>query len=360
MMCNDCGDNIDAAYAALISADVLVEKIRGISEVARIAKAEIRLRRYLEAKWDVRKAEAIRISVSMAKKLKNNKEISSSIGKIMNKWSKDVIPAFNTEIARVYRLARIAGYKKATGQTAASLQFNIPKTEGNTNAVLKAKKPKAKGLPVFDLVDEQAVDSLESKNTFWVGNHYDANISDSIKEITKITMIEAGKSPSESGKLMGDRIKTILGTFTTPLGYTGTQQQYFEGLVANAMTVGRAYGQLRSFSEIGITKYTIVNPGGDRICPVCEQIQGTTFSTKQGLSQIEKEYSAKNPEDIKRIHPWPKLKDIDGKNSTELSSQGLSLPPYHFRCRCTVDVSVDIESYEDLSPMVFPIPPKAA
>lgn len=349
-MCNECSDNIDAKYISLISSGVLVEKIVGISEIARIAKIEINLRRYLEAKWNVRKASAAKIAGAMADKSKDHKEISSAIGKEMNKWSGAVKPMFNTEMKRVYRLSRIAGHKKATGRTKASLQFNIPKTR--LTKIVKAKN-KAKIMPTFDVIDEQAIASLEDKNTFWVGNHYDVNISDSVRDTARETMIEAGQSPTTAGKLMETRITGILSTFATPLGYTGTQAQYFEGLVANAMTVGRVYGQLRSFAEIGITKYTIVNPGGSRICPVCLELQGTTFETKQGLQQIQNEYLAKTPKDIKQIHPWPKIGEISGKNSKELSSQGVALPPYHFKCRCTIDVATEIQSYEELIPIKF-------
>ena len=52
-----------------------------------------------------------------------------------------------------------------------------------------------------------------------------------------------------------ERIKEILSKFITPGGFVGTEKQYFEGLVSNAMTVGRVYGQMRSFSQIGITRY---------------------------------------------------------------------------------------------------------
>jgi hypothetical protein len=327
-MCKECGDNIDAAYVAMVASHTLIEKVIGLNEIARIAKAEIRLRRYVEAKWDRRKAAAVQIATSMAKNKKKPKAIASAVAKEMNKWTSDVLPTFNTELARVYRLARIAGHKKATGQTKASLQFNIPKTEDNTIPIVKAKKPKTRVIPTFDVVDEQTVSALEDKNIFWIGNHYDSNISDSIRDTTKETMIQAGASPKEAGKLMNERIKNALGVFTTPLGYIGTQTQYFEGLVANAMTVGRVYGQLRSFAKIGITKYTIVNPGGSRMCPVCAELQGTTFEVKQGLKQIESEYAAKNPEDIKSLHPWPKVSEVAGKDSDALASQGLSLPPF--------------------------------
>lgn len=352
-MCQDCC-KIDKAYVNLLSADVAIEKALGISEISSIARAEIRLRKYVEKKWDVRKNEAINEATKLAKELKSHKVISHTINKIMNKWSKDIIYVFNSEIREVYRLARIAGYKKATGQTKASLQFNIPKT----NEVRKADSEIS--LPEFDLVDENAIEALESKNIFWIGEHYDENISDSVRDTAKSVMVEAGETTVLAGKLMKEKIGKILSEFRTPAGYVGTEKQYFEGLVSNAMTVGRVYGQMRSFSQIGITKYTIVNPGGSRMCEACASIQGTTFTLEQGLKQINREYEAKTPEDIKKIHPWLSASKIIGKNADELSSMGLSLPPYHFKCRCTIDISEEITSFEDLTPIPFPIPAKAA
>lgn len=359
-MCKQCENSsygtLDQAYIKMTSFDFVVEKTLGLSEVASIAKSEIRLRKYVEAKWNIRKLEAVKLASSMAKNGKKYKDISRAIDKIMNKWSEDVLPVYNVEMRRIYRLARIAGYKKATKQTKASLQFNIPKAEESSVTKAKTKKPKFDVLPSFDLVDQQAMDALEERNIFWVGNHYNSNISDSIRDTTRTSLVESGQSTAEAGRLIETRILSALSTFVTPSGYTGSQKQYFEGLVANAMTVGRVYGQLRSFSQIGITKYTIVNPGGDRICPVCESIQGTSFETKQGLEQIEREYAASSPEDIKSLHPWPKIDQVLGKDSESLSSMGLSLPPYHFRCRCTTDVSSEIESYEELVPIKFPVP----
>lgn len=350
-MCQECC-KIDKAYVNLLSADIAIEKALGVSEISSIARAEIRLRKYVEKKWDVRKNEAIKKSVELAKKLKSYKDISQAINKIMNKWSKDILPVYNSEIREVYRLARIAGYKKATGQTNASLQFNIPKTRVVNKAEVR--------LPDFDLIDENTVEALENKNIFWIGEHYDENISDSVRDTAKSVMVEAGESTALAGKLMKEKISKILSEFRTPAGYVGTEKQYFEGLVSNAMTVGRVYGQMRSFSQIGITKYTIVNPGGSRMCEACASIQGTTFTLEQGLKQINREYKAKTPGDIKRIHPWLSPSKIIGKNANELSSMGLSLPPYHFKCRCTIDISEEIASFEDLIPVVFPIPSKAA
>jgi hypothetical protein len=344
---------IDKAYLDLLYADLWVEKALGLKEISRIAKAEMRLRKYLEGKWNIRRSEAIESAISLAKNRKSYKTISSSINRIMNKWSRDVLPVYNSEMREVYKLARIAGYKKASGETSASLQFNIPKTT-------PIEKADSNISVDFDLVDENTMEALENRNIFWVGEHYDKNISDSVKDTAKSVMVEAGESTSLAGQLMGERIKEILSKFITPGGFVGTEKQYFEGLVSNAMTVGRVYGQMRSFSQIGITRYEIVNPGGSRMCEVCANLQGKTFDVKQGLEQITKEFKSSSPEDIKKIHPWLASSKVIGKSTDSLASMGLSLPPYHFRCRCTIDVSSEVESFEDLTPIPFPVPSKAA
>jgi len=352
-MCNVCDNDIESTYRAVVASNHLVAKAFKLSYTAQLAQTELRLRRYLEAKWNIRRTEAVSKASSMARKKSRAAAITAAINKIMKPWAPEVLPKFNKEMESVYRMARVAGHKKATRQSTASLQYNIPPTTGDDKTVAKAKYDVN---PTFDLIDEAAIDALENQNVFWVGQHYDENLSKTIAATAKETMIEAGQSTEKAAKLMEERITNALTIFVTPAGFAGTEKQYFEGLVANAMTVGRTYGQMRSFAQIGIQKYTIVNPGGSRICEVCLGLQGKTFTTEQGLDQIINEFAAKKPETIKLVHPWPRsAKGIAGKTSSQLASAGLALPAYHFRCRCTIDI-VDVSSYADLVPMTFPIP----
>lgn len=360
-MCDCESHTIDTSYIRLAASDLLIAKALKLSEVAQIARAEVRLRELLEAKWDKHAANATKQASTMARQGKSASQIAAAIRKEMQKWAEEITNTFNAEVAGVYRNARVAGYKKAHRTTAASLQYNTPSTA-------KVVKAKVEALPSFDVVDDAAVQSLEEHNTFWIGEHYDKNLSNSIRDTTRKTMVEAGASPAAAGKLMAQRVKDMLGKVVTPTGFIGTSKQYFEGLVANAMTVGRVYGQMRSFAEAGIRRYTIVNPGGSRMCEVCAHLQGKTFELEQGLKQIETELQIDDPKGIKKAHPWVSLKQLKevspnsgrlkGKAATSdsaaLAKAGFSLPPYHFKCRCTVDIADDIKSYSELMPMSFP------
>ena len=357
------------SYIGLVASDEVVAKALKISEVSRIARAEARLREFVDAAWNKRAKMATKKAVSMAKQLKTSKQISATVDRIMAGWAKDVTPVFTAELENIYKLARIAAYKKAILRTKAPLQYDTPKFEKVKKAAAGTIRA-AQLLPSFDLVDDMAVEALKKDQTFWIGRHYQHNLSPTIAKVSREVMIEAGKNAKLAGDLMSVNVANAFSHVSIPGGFHGTSKQYFEGLVANAATVGRVHGQMTSFMQIGITRYRITNPSDHRTCPVCTHMDGKVFTTQQGAQQMGDEMAAKTPEDIKKIHPWHTEKELKKispasgrvkgpagvKDSKALADAGFSLPPFHFRCRCTVDVSEEAGSYKDLSPMSPPTP----
>jgi hypothetical protein len=353
-------------YDGLIASDEMVIKVLRISEVAAMARIETRLREYLEAEWQRRAKQATAVAVDMARQLKASGQIDKAVGKIMATWQEAITPRYLAEIERIYRLARTAGHKKATRQFKGSLQYNASQIE---SAVTKAA-PSAQLLPSFDLIDQQAVAALKDHQVFWIGEHY-KGVSPEIAKITRTTMLEAGKAPSVAGKLMAERINTAFTHVKIPSGFTGTSKQYFDGLVANAATTARVYGQLRSFAEIGITHYKIHATGGPGMCGSCALMDGKVFTVQQGLSQMQSELNATTPDGVKAAAPWISLKELQRispqpgplkgeagiRDAKALSEGGQALPPYHLNCRCTVDVEESFASYEDLSPLPISVMP---
>ncbi len=120
------------------------------------------------------------------------------------------------------------------------------------------------------------------------------------------------------------------------------------------MTNGRVRGQVRSFVDIGVTRYEIVNPMDRRTSPICQFMNGRVFTVREGASQIESIAGATDPETVKKEHPWMSAKAagaIHGRGGDRaLARAGLSLPPYHFRCRTTVDISTESISFATLTP----------
>jgi len=551
---------LDRLHDGLAAVDAIIAKAIGISEVARIARIETRLREYLNAKWNARKRRAVERAGSMARAGKSAAEISRAVKGIMSGWAREIAPRYKRDFREIYRLARIAGWKKGGRLTRGTLAYKGPSpftaevkkgdlwsipiqevtsedTSVNTipsvfrrakfrrgrvnadigggkyetatrylsgrgvtnvvwdpfartpehnkkaaarirnggaatatvaNVLNVIKDPKARdrvirqaanavgkngvayfqvyegdgsgkggktdrgwqankslsayvesiarvfryviprngylearqrnpeeikelekatvpraavALPTFDVVDTAAAGALVDRQVFWIGRHYDDNISQSIRDTARGSLIEAGTNRQRAGELMQQRVAENLSHVRTPRGWHGTQAQYFEGLAANAATVGRVHGQMRSFIDLGITKYEIRHPSDSRTCRVCAHMDGKVFTVAQGAQQMQQELAiaeipGQSPEEyrdaVKAVHPWiqdsnrgmEKLNNIGsglpGKqgpaDAQAYAEAGLSLPPYHYRCRCTVDVSTEAGSWEAFGAESVPIP----
>lgn len=343
---------LEAVFEGLRVSEEAVAKALNISEVGQIARSELRFRQYLLAQWNAHAAKAVARASSMARQGKSADSIARATRKIMQAWSARVTPRMNAEVDRIYRLARTAGWKKATGQTKAPLTYDTPNL---TELVVEKALPGFAALPAFDVIDDEAIAALQGQQILWIGEHFDENLAAGIQTTARETMLEAGQNRAVAGRLMQERMADQFAHVRTPGGFNGSVEQYFEGLAANAATVARAHGQLSSFMRVGATRYEIVNPRDRRTCPVCAHMDGKTFTTQQGADQMFAELKAESPDDIKQIHPWHSKKELDkisskpgqmkgkagAKDSADLSNAGFSIPPFHFRCRCAVDIDSD-------------------
>ncbi len=332
----------------LVATDSVLAKALGLPETTQIARRESRLRVFMLRAWDKRAGQAAARGASVAARGGGARAVEAAVDKAMQPWQKDVNPRMAGAVEDIYRLARTAGWRKATGQTTASLTYD---TE-NLTEVLKAK-PRAgfSVLPAFDLVDEEAVEALQGHQVFWIGDHYDENISKAVANSAREAIVEAGQDRAKAGQLVKQALEAELGRVVTPGGFHGSATQYFEMVAANAATVSRVHGQVNSFIRIGATRLEVVNPRDQRTCPICSHMDGKIFTVQQGAAQMSKELAAKSPDDIKKAHPWigvPKmllLSKTPGKasaaQSSRLAKAGFSLPSYHGRCRCTIDIEED-------------------
>lgn len=335
-------------YDGVRASDEAVAKALGLSHVARIARTEGRLRQYMLAEWMAHTRRAVRRAAAMARAGKPAKSITAAVRREMTKFPAAVLPRVTKEVERIYRLARVAGWKKATGQTKASLGYDTP----NLTDILKARARPLSGFsvnPAFNVADEAAISALQEQQVFWLGQLYGEQISEGIASTVSETIVGAGQNRRVAGNLIQERLTEQLGHIRTPGGFTGTAAQYFEGVAANAATHARAFGQLTSMEEVGFDQFEIVNPRDSRTCPVCNHMDGKIFTVPQGRKQMEAVLDADNPDAVKAAHPWLPLKEIEkispnpGKQSAAdskaLAAAGVALPPYHFRCRCAVDVA---------------------
>ena len=359
------------AFDRMVACDELVAKAIGVTEISQIARSETRMREYLLAKWEELAAKALRRALALGKAGAKAKEISSAVDRIMGEWSKGVERRYLEEFTRIYYRARSAGWKKANGLIRESLTYDIP--EGKAKVEKAGDRKLVQIKPFFDVVDERAVEALRAHQTFWIGSHYDEKVSAGIASTAKEWVVEAGRHPREAIGILKDRMERALGEVKVPGGYSGSAKSYFEGVVANAATVARVQGQMRSFIDYGVTTYEIVNPRDSRTCEPCVHMDGKTFSVRQGAETMEGSLAAKTPDQVKSAQPWMDIKQIQaispeaGKagpgDAAKLAEARFCLPPFHFKCRCTVDISEDAGSWrlagpsEEVPPPRPPAPP---
>lgn len=354
LSCACCAREVDLLHDVLVTSDLSIAKALMISEVAQIARLEMRMRDYLTGKWRLRAKEASARAGSIVTGGGSLKTVYAMVDKTMGKWSGDVESRVTGDLANIYKLARKAGWKKAKGKTKASLQYVVPNFTEELDSGRELVK-KAKGTdvaPSLDLVDEKAISDLQDDQMLWIGRHYGANVRAAVREAVKPSVLE-GVGRDVAGRRVAEALARELGKVVVPNGFRGSDAKYFEGIAANTATNARVRGQIRSFGEIGITRYEIVNPMDDRTTEICAFMNGQTFTVKDAESQIARSAAAKSPAGVKAVHPWlpvDKVKSIFGKSGTKgLVTNGLALPPYHFRCRSTVDVSFESMSFDELA-----------
>jgi len=186
--------------------------------------------------------------------------------------------------------------------------------------------------PTFRTIDTKAVNWLQEDCVYWIGNHYENNVRDRLLS-TAQEIIGSGIGRSDAAKLMeasfGDEFVR--------------SQVYWDGLANHVVTRGREFGSVSGYEVGGIKKYKVLAYIDQRTSDICRQMNGRIIEVAKASELRGSLMNASKPESVKEIAPWVKGKDIKGKKSKDLPV-GMSLPPYHFKCRTTtIAVSDDTE-----------------
>ena len=364
--CEVCAKKSLITYDTLVVTEQIIAKGLELSELARIARVETRMRELLLKQWEIRSRQAVKAALATFRSSGNLSSALNRVDAFMDKWPGDVEKRYAVGIEEIYKLARTAGWKKASGRTKSSLAY----TTANFTEVLEEKRvekaaPKASVPLSFDLYDESAVAALHGDQMVWIGDHYDKNVRKALRDNARAA-VEGGVGRLQAGKQLEASVAKSLKGVGVPGGWSGSSARYFEGLAANTATNARVRGQMRSFVDLGVRRYVIVNPNDERTSTVCQHMSGKTFTVDMGTAQIESEAGATRPDDIKAAHPWlsfsqvqaisPKAGPGSVSDADALAKAGMALPPYHFRCRSTIDLTE--ESFSALTPQEIAASPK--
>jgi hypothetical protein len=181
----------------------------------------------------------------------------------------------------------------------------------------------------FGLMDKTAVNWLTDHHLYWIGNYYDKNLSGAIANTVADGMAQ-GFGRKEIGKMLGSFFEDYPGVPMKPANY-------WQGLAANAMSRSRNFGAIGGFDEAGFTQYEIFSAGDERVCEICSEMDGKTFSVASAMGQRQQLINCTNPEDVKQVAPWISSVDqIISRSSMELQAAGIGMPPFHGQCRCGI------------------------
>ena len=75
--------------------------------------------------------------------------------------------------------------------------------------------------------------------------------------------------------------------------------------------------------------------GDERMCPICGELHGKTFSVSETKRVIDSTLGMSNPDEFKEAMPWHTEPPV-GVSREKLTADGMSVPPFHGRCRCVL------------------------
>lgn len=106
-----------------------------------------------------------------------------------------------------------------------------------------------------------------------------------------------------------------------------------------------AYGFTAEADVLNVSEYEISAQLDNRVCPICEYMDGKVFRVADARASLNEILREKNPEALETLQPWPdQSKDgveyFQSLSDEELVDKNWHIPPFHPGCRCLL-VHVD-------------------
>lgn len=369
--------DVRQTFAAIIALDVTAYKAAGATDETLTNRVEERLHKALtttfirRARRGVERAKELALHSGLEVDENELESILKAVSESFDGWDREAEPLLATSVEECYRIGKNGAYSSySRSRKVQKADAKPPKKAGGPPKGAKVLEIK----PKFDLVDDAAMEALTKHQVFWIAGAYDSALSGKIAAIAKDVLIDSGLSTADAAhafevalaKEFGYDPKAPFSSYSKPplpMGWRGDAISYLEGLASNAATVARVTGSVRAYNELGVTHYEIVNASDERTCKRCSTLNGRTFEVKHAARRVEVTTNlATTPDQIKELHPWPSEKDMekvipaeakkdDAKINAQIAKLNWGLPPFHYKCRCTVDIAETTEFVpEEIAP----------
>ena len=202
-------------------------------------------------------------------------------------------------------------------------------------------------------LDKGITKTLGGEGPFWIGEFYDAQMSERISEVGRSVLVDGGFGREAGGRTMRDalteefRLRGGPSSFRSeiPARFAGNVDNYSRIVSSNVAQRARVYSSISAMSDAGITIYEFVAVMDDRTSEICQEMNGRRFLVKDAVKTVAAAIAANTPEEFIESHPWPKsanqIRTVAGtgsaaEQSANLTSENVSLPPLHGFCRSAV------------------------
>ena len=184
----------------------------------------------------------------------------------------------------------------------------------------ETKKIEEEWALVYTKVAEEAIEAF-------LEEYSEVALIKEVERLSKITLQNVSTRNVDK-KILVERIKKIK---EHPRNYLDTLADVEAGRVYNHTTL--QYGM-----ENGYSTYQIIAQIDKVTCKVCLHLDGRIFSVQKAIKKVEKYMTlGGNTEKIKKLFPFPREPELDNKSPEEIQKLDLS-PPFHGRCRCSMNL----------------------
>ena len=284
-------------------------------------------------------------SISQGKNIKVSKESVDSyvkfIDKTMNQYSDNVNEEVADSVEYFYK------YFKS----------RFIKDESLVSKYVEKAEPPAIPPEFWTKADITNMKAIEAQINSSVGGFYGESCQVAVAESIRVNVFEKGLTGDAlTEAVMGDVAKALrvakgkLASDVVPPGFRGTADQYFRGVSNYGETMTRTSSTLSALKDVGVKKFVIRSLKTDRTCLGCLEMDGQQYSVADGLAHQQKMFDAESKDELRAIQPMfhydapgtysnpEKLASAKADAKAE-ASEGVRVPPFHFRCQCYVDMA---------------------
>ncbi|RMG80626.1 MAG: hypothetical protein D6712_17840 [Chloroflexi bacterium] len=265
----------------------------------------------LLSEWGAAQAQAVTEAIRQLKKDKPDKR---EINAVLNKLSAGL------------------GQPVVDAVAAPLLDLTQQLYQEGINQVAEAVKPYKPTLKLtFDLVDADAVASLQKFDLYWIGNFYDEQLAEQVKKTT-----EEWRKEEVNRRVFAKRLQEAfeVGEFNAK------PTHYWQGLADHIGTRTTTFSMIEKMDRAKVGAYEFVARMDERTSTVCRNMNGRIFPLQDAIELKNKLYAATDPDEVKQITPWRKPEELEDAEGNPLPNDeipaDMRIPPLHFRCRSRI------------------------